>query len=261
LSTGRLSVTSLEWEKGHPERILVGLGYPCRPARTPRRGRRARHPSRPRLRFALHLLHLRAPHVGRRRLPPEPAEPKPYPRQRSAEPEPAESDPRRRGRYVPHKVRRAVWERDGARCSYVDPTAQRCRETGGLELDHVFPHARGGLPTVENLRLRCPAHNALGAEAEFGREFMAWKRGVRQSRTGRPKTGQPSGHPDRPRRTAPLANPSLRAAQDPTHKPPPPRPVVDTLSGPCPKCSKSWRVLFLGKAHGIRRYTVRRTRD
>jgi hypothetical protein len=50
---------------------------------------------------------------------------------------------------------------------------QRCRETGGLELDHIDPHARGGPPTVENLRLRCRAHNALAAEHEFGRDFMA----------------------------------------------------------------------------------------
>jgi hypothetical protein len=101
------------------------------------------------------------------------------PRQRGADREPAEPkpNPRRRGRYVPRKVRRAVWERDARRCTYVDPSGQRCRETGGLELDHVHPHARGGLPTIKSLRLRCRAHNALGAEEEFGREFVAWKRG------------------------------------------------------------------------------------
>jgi hypothetical protein len=84
-------------------------------------------------------------------------------------------DPRRRGRSVPRPVRRAVWRRDGARCSYVDMSGQRCRETACLELDHIYPHARGGPPTVENLRLRCRAHNALAAEYEFGRDFMASK--------------------------------------------------------------------------------------
>jgi 5-methylcytosine-specific restriction endonuclease McrA len=88
------------------------------------------------------------------------------------------ANPRQRGRSVPRAVRRAVWKRDGARCSYVDASGQRCRETGCLELDHVDPHARGGPPTVENLRLRCRSHNALTAEYEFGRDFMASKIGA-----------------------------------------------------------------------------------
>jgi hypothetical protein len=88
------------------------------------------------------------------------------------------ANPRRRGRSVPRAVRRAVWQRDGARCTYVDANGQRCRETGGLELDHIDPHARGGPPTVDNLRLRCRPHNALTAEYEFGREFMASKIGA-----------------------------------------------------------------------------------
>jgi 5-methylcytosine-specific restriction endonuclease McrA len=91
------------------------------------------------------------------------------PRHRSANPS---AGPRQRGRYVSRAVRRAVWKRDGERCTYTDATGQRCRETGGLELDHIDPHARGGPPTVANLRLRCAAHNALAAEHEFGRDFM-----------------------------------------------------------------------------------------
>jgi 5-methylcytosine-specific restriction endonuclease McrA len=81
--------------------------------------------------------------------------------------------PRRRGRYIRAAVRRAVWERDGGRCTYVEATGQRCRECGALEFDHVDPYARGGPSTVQNLRLRCAVHNALTAEQEFGREFMA----------------------------------------------------------------------------------------
>ena len=108
----------------------------------------------------------------------------PKPRQRgtsaSATPSrPASSppnNPRQRGRSVPRAVRRAVWKRDNDRCTYVDLNGQRCRETGGLELDHVQPHARGGPPTVANLRLRCRAHNALTAEDDFGRDFMAHRR-------------------------------------------------------------------------------------
>jgi hypothetical protein len=55
---------------------------------------------------------------------------------------------------------------------------QRCRETGGLELDHIDPHARNGPPSVANLRVRCRAHNALSAEQEFGRDFMARQIGM-----------------------------------------------------------------------------------
>jgi 5-methylcytosine-specific restriction endonuclease McrA len=87
-------------------------------------------------------------------------------------------NPRQRGRSVPRAVRRAVWKRDAARCTYVDASGQRCRETGCLELDHIDPHARGGPPTVENLRLRCRSHNALAAEYVFGRDFMASKMGA-----------------------------------------------------------------------------------
>jgi 5-methylcytosine-specific restriction endonuclease McrA len=81
--------------------------------------------------------------------------------------------PRRRGRYIRAGVRRAVWERDDGRCTYVEATGQRCRECGALEFDHVEPHARGGPPTVQNLRLRCRVHNALTAEQDFGRKLMA----------------------------------------------------------------------------------------
>jgi hypothetical protein len=43
---------------------------------------------------------------------------------------------------------------------------------GFLELQHDVPHARGGLPTPENLRVLCRAHNVLMAERDFGRAFM-----------------------------------------------------------------------------------------
>jgi 5-methylcytosine-specific restriction endonuclease McrA len=79
------------------------------------------------------------------------------------------------GRYVPAAVRRAVAERDGECCAYVDDEGRRCRETSALELHHLEPHARGGPPTEANLSLRCRAHNALAAEGDFGREFMADK--------------------------------------------------------------------------------------
>jgi hypothetical protein len=85
-------------------------------------------------------------------------------------PEPAV--PRRRGRYVPADVRRAVFERDEARCTFIDDSGRRCPETHRLELHHLLAFARGGDSTEENLTLRCQAHNALAAENDFGRDFV-----------------------------------------------------------------------------------------
>jgi 5-methylcytosine-specific restriction endonuclease McrA len=101
------------------------------------------------------------------------------PRQRQRE----QAEPRQCQREsVRADVRREVWQRDGARCTYTDSRGQRCRETAFLELHHVSPHALGGPPTAANLTLCCHAHNALAAEQDFGRDFMqakreAWGRG------------------------------------------------------------------------------------
>jgi hypothetical protein len=91
--------------------------------------------------------------------------------------EQATCDSRQRGRAVPSAVQRVVWERDAARCTYVDPTTgQRCRETHRLELHHETAYAHGGAHRACNLSLRCAAHNSLAAEADFGREFIAHKK-------------------------------------------------------------------------------------
>jgi 5-methylcytosine-specific restriction endonuclease McrA len=84
--------------------------------------------------------------------------------------------PRQRGRHVPAAVRRAVFERDGGRCTYADATGARCAETHRLEFHHLIPFAAGGQHHASNLVLRCAAHNALAAEEDFGREFMAGKK-------------------------------------------------------------------------------------
>ena len=79
-------------------------------------------------------------------------------------------------RHVPAPVRRAVWLRDGARCTFVSEDGHRCEETRGVEIDHIVPVARGGQSTVENVRLRCRAHNQYEAEQAFGVGFMQEKR-------------------------------------------------------------------------------------
>jgi len=64
------------------------------------------------------------------------------------------------GRAIPAAVRRQVWQRDGGRCSYVDPrTGRRCASRHLLEIDHRIPYARGGSAERANLRLLCAAHH------------------------------------------------------------------------------------------------------
>ena len=78
-----------------------------------------------------------------------------------------------RGRRIPAAVRRAVWSRDRARCTFVDERGRRCGETNQLEFHHKNAHARGGPATVANIQLRCRAHNDLAAEQDFGPAYMS----------------------------------------------------------------------------------------
>ncbi len=69
-------------------------------------------------------------------------------------------------RHIPAAVKRAVWTRDAGRCAFVGAHG-RCSETGFLEFHHVAPYATGGLATVENIELRCAAHNSVRSGAVF----------------------------------------------------------------------------------------------
>lgn len=64
-----------------------------------------------------------------------------------------------RTRYIPTAVRRAVWLRDGGRCTFLSAGGRRCAATGQLEFHHRVAFARGGSATAENIELRCRAHN------------------------------------------------------------------------------------------------------
>ena len=79
-------------------------------------------------------------------------------------------------RHIPADVRRAVWKRDGGQCTFQSETGHRCPARRGLEFDHVQEFARGGEPTVSDIRLLCRAHNQHAAECSFGSEFMRHKR-------------------------------------------------------------------------------------
>jgi hypothetical protein len=81
---------------------------------------------------------------------------------------------------VPRATRRAVFERDGERCTFTDAEGHRCPATTWLELDHVTARARGGTSELGNLRVRCRAHNRLHAERTFGKEHV--ERAIRERR-------------------------------------------------------------------------------
>jgi hypothetical protein len=83
---------------------------------------------------------------------------------------------RERSRHVPMRIRRRVFERDNAQCTFVDDGGCRCRERERLELHHLNPFALAGQHHADNLTLRCQAHNALAAEQDFGRESIGKKR-------------------------------------------------------------------------------------
>jgi 5-methylcytosine-specific restriction endonuclease McrA len=76
-------------------------------------------------------------------------------------------------RYIPAAVRRAVRERDGDRCHYVDEQGRRCSERHRLEFHHRHPFGLGGDHSPSNVALACRVHNQLLAEHDYGEQAMA----------------------------------------------------------------------------------------
>jgi hypothetical protein len=79
-------------------------------------------------------------------------------------------------RHISARVRQAVHQRDGGRCTFVAENGHRCEARRFLEFDHVLEVARGGQSTVGNLRLRCRTHNQFTAEQTYGPDLMQAKR-------------------------------------------------------------------------------------
>lgn len=77
------------------------------------------------------------------------------------------------GRYIPAKVKSAVWARDEGRCAWRNKDGSVCGSKDWIEYDHVTPYARGGRSDdPRNLRLVCRQHNqaaALAAGFSVGR--------------------------------------------------------------------------------------------
>ena len=104
-------------------------------------------------------------------------------------PRPAQRRASANPRHIPAHVKRAVWQRDGGRCTFVSEAGHRCAARTFLEYDHIDPVARGGEATAARMRLRCRAHNQFEAERVFGVGFMGGKRD--QARRRRELRGRP----------------------------------------------------------------------
>ena len=73
-------------------------------------------------------------------------------------------------------------------CAFIGARG-RCTERGFLEFHHVIPFADGGLAVVDNIQLRCRAHNQYELDRWFGtqdppvvrerRDFSGWSNSVR----------------------------------------------------------------------------------
>jgi hypothetical protein len=99
----------------------------------------------------------------------------------TARPQPARRAPSG-SRHIPAAVKREVWKRDGGQCVFVGASG-RCTERGFLEFHHVEPYAEGGATDVENLELRCRAHNMYEAERYFGSRLPLMVREARDAAT------------------------------------------------------------------------------
>jgi hypothetical protein len=71
------------------------------------------------------------------------------------------------GRYIPAKVKSAVWARDQGRCAWRFEDGTVCGGRDFVEFDHIVPFAKGGRSEYRNIRLLCRAHNQLAAEQAF----------------------------------------------------------------------------------------------
>ncbi len=74
-------------------------------------------------------------------------------------------------RHIPAAVRRAVYERDGGRCRFVDEQGRRCPARDGLEFHHRHPFGHGGGHSAGNIALMCrlcrARHNRHYAESRI----------------------------------------------------------------------------------------------
>jgi hypothetical protein len=75
-------------------------------------------------------------------------------------------------RYIPAALKREIWKRHQAQCSYQSADGKRCSSRYALEIDHIQPLALGGKSEASNLRLLCRKHNQQQAFLKLGAQTM-----------------------------------------------------------------------------------------
>ncbi len=93
----------------------------------------------------------------------------------------AASDTSPRTRQIPAAIKRAVHERDGGRCRYVDEQGRRCGARDRLEFHHRHPFGFGGDHSEANVALVCHEHNHRLAEIDYGQRAMEAHRASRRT--------------------------------------------------------------------------------
>ncbi len=104
-------------------------------------------------------------------------------RHESASPAPRTDTGAPRSRHIPAHVKRAVYARDGGRCTFMSADGTRCDERRDLQFDHRRPFACGGEATLDNTRLLCAPHNQLEAERAFGEAHVRERIQAARSKT------------------------------------------------------------------------------
>jgi hypothetical protein len=100
-------------------------------------------------------------------------------------PEDEAEEPRRTpSRHIPAEIRRAVFERDEGRCTFLAWNGHRCNEREFLEFHHVEPWARSRRHSEDGIVLICHAHNQYMAERSFGALYIEHRR---RARPGEPE--------------------------------------------------------------------------
>ena len=114
----------------------------------------------------------------------------------SPRPRSAESANRSPSRHIPARIRRAVWQRDAGRCTYVSTGGRRCNAREFIEFDHADVWTWTRAHSIAGITLRCRAHNQHRARQDFGEKHMA-----RSGRTGSKSSSSPhpADLPDRAR--------------------------------------------------------------
>ena len=112
----------------------------------------------------------------------------------------------RRRAHIPARVRRAVYERDEGRCTFLGSSGHRCGSTFGVQLHHRLAWALDGTDDPDNLTIHCSVHNQYQADRDGltrpstrrnGRTKVKGPSGSRQS------SWQPADRRVAPRRESP----------------------------------------------------------